>query len=67
MEKKKKKKKTQKYRTEVWKSAVGGGKLDRLSDDVGISRDLEPADEFAAARRGQEKHHQALRSTVTLL
>lgn len=51
----------------------GGGRLDRLSDDLGISRDLEPGDEFAAVRqrkkerRGQEKQHQALRSTGTLL
>lgn len=48
-------------------SGGGGGRLDRLSDDLGISRDLEPGDEFAAARRGQGKQEQALRSTGTLL
>lgn len=51
------------HRREVWKSAVGGARLDRLSDDLGISRDLEPGDEFAAVRQ-RKKRKEGTRKTT---
>lgn len=63
----KKEKKRHKKNTGVRSGKVQWARLDRLSDDLGISRDLEPGDEFAAARQGQGKQEQALRSTRTLL
>lgn len=69
----KKKNNTKRTQERGLEKCCGGARLDRLSDDLGISRDLEPGDEFAAVRqrkkerRGQEKQHQALRSTGPLL